>query len=431
MANFQFVVLSSHMNANGECVVKLRVQHNAEKKYISTNVKCKPDSFRGGRVTGAGAGIKNKELDVFMARVTKVYNAIDFPDGMSCRTLVEVIKSGNTQSTAKVEDVLPMAATSVMVEQCNVVGQRRTMKSVFDEFILNYKEETRKVYTDAWNKWVAFAGENVVLQDLNAQKINAYIYWMKTTPQGKKKKRILSDTTIKMYSTNLKVIVNYAEKMGYVRFFPHPWVTAKVPASNVRDTAITIEQMRKVRDLDISRAKYGIRTSRDLFLLTFYLGGMNLCDILDTNWREVRTKRDGVLTYNRNKTEKHKKLNYETTFTVQPEAWEIINKYMQPNGKVAFGKKKTRASIDSCLYWNMKFIAESCGIKDQFTLYSARKSFVQYGLDIKFPLHVLEYCAGQTMKSDRPIFSYGKVMKKHADEAIRKIIDHLFADVRN
>lgn len=431
MANFQFVVLSSHANSSGECVVKLRVQHNGDKKYISTNVKCKPDSFTGGRVRGAGAGIKNKELDVFMARVTKVYNAIDFPDGMSCGTLVDVIKCGNTQSTAKVEDALPAAAATRIVDQCSVVGQRRTMKSVFDEFILNYKEETRKVYTDAWNKWVAFAGENVVLQDLNAQKINAYIYWMKTTPQGKKKKRILSDTTIKMYSTNLKVIVNYAEKMGYVRFFPHPWVTAKVPAANVRDTAITIEQMRKVRDLDISRAKYGIRTSRDLFLLTFYLGGMNLKDILNVNWREVRAKRDGVVTYQRTKTEKHKKLNYETVFTVQPEAWEIINKYMQPNGKVAFGKKKTRSSIDSCLYWNMKFIAESCGIKDKFTLYSARKSFVQYGLDLDFQLHVLEYCAGQTMKSDRPIFSYGKVMKSHADEAIRKIIDHLFADVRN
>lgn len=434
MANFQFVVLSSHMNANGECVVKLRVQHNAEKKYISTNVKCKPDSFRGGRVTGAGAGIKNKELDVFMARVTKVYNAIDFPDGMSCGTLISVLKIGNVQSTLKVEDALPAAAPVPMAIDFTMgaMGPRRTMKSVYEEFLQNYtKATTREIYGNAWSKWVEFAGENVVLQDLNATKINAYINWLKTTPQGKRKKRILSDTTINMYSTNLKILVNYAEKMGYVRYFPHPWATAKVPAANVRDTAITIEQMRKVRDLDISRARYGVRTSRDLFLLTFYLGGMNLCDILDTNWREVRTKRDGVLTYNRNKTEKHKKLNYETTFTVQPEAWEIINKYMQPNGKVAFGKKKTRASIDSCLYCNMKHIAAACGIKDQFTLYSARKSFVQYGLDIKFPLHVLEYCAGQTMKSDRPIFSYGKVMKGHADEAIRQIIDHLFADVRN
>jgi hypothetical protein len=29
------------------------------------------------------------------------------------------------------------------------------------------------------------------------------------------------------------------------------------------------------------------------------------------------------------------------------------------------------------------------------------------------------------MKSDRPIFNYLKVMRRHADEAIRKIIDAL------
>lgn len=40
-------------------------------------------------------------------------------------------------------------------------------------------------------------------------------------------------------------------------------------------------------------------------------------------------------------------------------------------------------------------------------------------------LEVLEYCIGQSMKSDRPIFNYLKVMRRHADEAIRKIIDAL------
>lgn len=431
MANFQFVVLSAHANSSGECVVKLRVQHNGDKKYLSTNVKCKPDSFTGGRVRGIGAGPKNRELDVFMARVTKVYNAIDFPDGMSCGTLVEVIKSGRIQSSIPVDNALPITAAPVIADPCSVMGQRRTMQSVFDEFIVNYKEATQKVYSDAWKKWVEFAGENFVLQDLNAQKINAYISWLKITPQGKKRKKILSDTTIKMYSTNLKVIVNYAEKMGYVRFFPNPWATARVPHANVRDTAITVEQMRKIRDMNLRGARYGVRTSRDLFMLTFYLGGMNLCDILSVNWRDVKKKYNGVVTYKRTKTEQHKKLNSETVFTVQPEAWEILDKYMQPNGKVAFGKHKTRASIDSCLTCNLKYIAAACGAVGQFTLYSARKSFAQYGFNLKEPPHVLEYCMGQTMKSDRPIFDYGKVMKEHADEAIRKIIDHLFADVKN
>ena len=52
-------------------------------------------------------------------------------------------------------------------------------------------------------------------------------------------------------------------------------------------------------------------------------------------------------------------------------------------------------------------------------------SFVQHGFDLGVSLEVLEYCIGQSMKSDRPIFNYLKVMRRHADEAIRKIIDAL------
>lgn len=41
------------------------------------------------------------------------------------------------------------------------------------------------------------------------------------------------------------------------------------------------------------------------------------------------------------------------------------------------------------------------------------------------PLETLEYCIGQSMKSNRPIFNYVKIMRQHADVAIRQIIDSL------
>lgn len=40
-------------------------------------------------------------------------------------------------------------------------------------------------------------------------------------------------------------------------------------------------------------------------------------------------------------------------------------------------------------------------------------------------LEVLEYCIGQSMKEGRPIFNYLKVMRRHADNAIRTILDAL------
>ena len=45
--------------------------------------------------------------------------------------------------------------------------------------------------------------------------------------------------------------------------------------------------------------------------------------------------------------------------------------------------------------------------------------------ELGIPLETLEYCIGQSMKSNRPIFNYVRIMRKHADEAIRKILDNL------
>lgn len=63
--------------------------------------------------------------------------------------------------------------------------------------------------------------------------------------------------------------------------------------------------------------------------------------------------------------------------------------------------------------------------KTDINFYSARKSFVQIGFDLGIPLEILEYCVGQTVKTNRPIFNYAKIMSRHADDAIRKILDEL------
>jgi hypothetical protein len=70
-------------------------------------------------------------------------------------------------------------------------------------------------------------------------------------------------------------------------------------------------------------------------------------------------------------------------------------------------------------------LADHLGINKRVVYYSARKSFVQHGYELNIPLELLEYCIGQSVKKNRPIFNYVKFMRKHADETIRKVIDHV------
>ena len=73
----------------------------------------------------------------------------------------------------------------------------------------------------------------------------------------------------------------------------------------------------------------------------------------------------------------------------------------------------------------LRDIAAMTGIKHRITFYSARKSFAQHAYDLGVPLSTIEYCMGQKMKEDRPIFAYVKVMKKHADVCIRQVLDNI------
>lgn len=67
--------------------------------------------------------------------------------------------------------------------------------------------------------------------------------------------------------------------MQYANFKVDPFITAKVPSSRKHETFITVEQVKKVRDLNIK--KHNMMVVRDIFMLTYYLMGMNLVDMLD------------------------------------------------------------------------------------------------------------------------------------------------------
>ena len=206
--------------------------------------------------------------------------------------------------------------------------------------------------------------------------------------------------------------------MKYVEYKVDPFITAKIPSAKKRETQITIEEIITIRDIELPH--YNLNVTRDIFMLTYYLAGMNLVDMLDYDFRTDE------INYIRKKTRNTKDGDSIISFAIPEEAQPIIKKYMNKNtGKVIFGKYKNYVSCYNLLARKIKLLGKSAGIKHDFTLYSARKSFVQHGYDLGIPLSTLEYCIGQSMKEDRPIFNYVTVMKKHADKAIREILDNL------
>ena len=390
MANFSFVLVKTRQYADGNNQIKLRIYHNSKVKYINTGIHVKATEFKNGQV------VKRTDREFLNVQLKKIYNTyfdrynkIEYPDVLTCTQLVDLLKEGGDEKNRTFDDVCK--------EYIEAMDATR-LKSV-------------KLYSLATRKFSAFCGEGFILAHLTPVRVNNYITYLKSAK--------LSNTTINIYVTLLKVIVNYAEKMKYVEFNVDPFVTAKIPASQKRETYITVEQLRRIRDAKID--KYNVRTCRDIFMLTYYLAGMNLVDMVQYDFRNT-----DEVDYVRTKTRNTKNGENRVNFTIPHEAWPLLRKYMNPyTGRLVFGKYKTYVSCYNVLTRKVPELAEIGGIRHYFTLYSARKSFVQHGFDLGVPLSTLEYCIGQTMKDSRPIFNYVSIMKKHADAAIRKILDNL------
>ena len=62
--------------------------------------------------------------------------------------------------------------------------------------------------------------------------------------------------------------------MNYVSYSIHPFVLFKMPASNVRELDLSIDELKRIRDVRL--LKPSLSMVRDIFMLTYYLGGINL-----------------------------------------------------------------------------------------------------------------------------------------------------------
>ncbi|KAB6173873.1 hypothetical protein GA413_27380, partial [Bacteroides xylanisolvens] len=103
----------------------------------------------------------------------------------------------------------------------------------------------------------------------------------------------------------------------------------------------------------------------------------------------------------------------------------LIDKYMSRNGHLQFGKYSSYKQIYSLVFRHINKVTELSGVKKKVTYYSARKTFAQHGYDLGIQIEKIEYCIGHSMKNNRPIFNYIKIMQEHADKVFRAVLDQL------
>ena len=395
MATIKLAVLKHTKSKNGSYKIRISIGHRSETHYIVTpySVNALSEFDNGIVVRVPNAHEINIKLRNLLNDYEERLERIDSPEDYTCKELRDLLKSMRTHSS------------------------KVTFKQVSEQYQKELIEDGRGSYAgmlqNSLRLFFEFTGGDVFLSEISTITISEFERWLK--------RKGVSQTYISMTLSMTRTIVNRAIRMQLVTYSVHPFTYWKRPADPERELDISVEDVRAIRDAQPRLKKQ--RIARDIFMLSYYLGGINLIDLLEIDFRGV-----SVLEYTRHKSRNMKLSDKRISFTLQPEAKELISKWMNRNtGRLDFGYKFSYKNFLAYVTRSIKSLAKDVDIQDyrKVCYYTARKSFVQHGFDLGISLEVLEYCIGQSVKNNRPIFNYLKIMRKHADVAFRQILDNL------
>lgn len=396
MVTIKLALLKGKRAKDGTYKIRIAIGHKSETHYITTRFSVNsPSQFSGGVVVGTpDAHAVNVKLRHLLNDYEQRLERVSDPDQYTAKELRGLLKEMRSNGTSSAE----------------------TFTGVTEQYVRELRQDGRDSYADMLTfnlkRFKEYTGGDIFLSQFSTQTVTDYERWMRR--QG------MSQTTISMHLSMCRTIINRAIRAQLVRYDIHPFTYWKRPADEEREIDISVEDMRKIRDYTPTLKKHIV--ARDILLLSYYLGGINMVDLLAVDFRNIK-----ILEYVRHKSRNTKQSDKRISFTIQPEAQAIIDRYRSRNGKLDFGYKFAYKNFVCYVNNALKEIAATLDldIGRKICYYSARKSFVQHGFDLGISLEVLEYCIGQSVKSNRPIFNYLKIMRRHADNAMRMIFDNL------
>lgn len=399
MATIKLALLKHTQAKDGSYKIRIAVGHRSETHYIVTKYRVSsPSEFDNGTVVRIpDAHQMNIELRKLLNDYEQRLESIIDPDIYTCQQLRDTLKNMRPKTTS---------ATFAQVS-----------REYQAELIRDGQQSYASLLSGALNKFTAFFNGDIFLSDINTTTISEFERWLKRSGASQAYSGMILSMT--------RTIINRAIRQQLVTYQIHPFMYWKRPTDEEREIDISPSELRTIRDCR-PRLRQQL-VARDLFMLSYYLGGINLIDLLSIDFRNIT-----VLEYVRHKSRNTKTSDRRISFTIQPEAQDIIKHWRNRNtGRLDFGYKFSYRNFLRYVTRGIKSLAEDLQLQDykKVCYYSARKSFVQHGFDLGISLETLEYCIGQSVKSNRPIFNYLKIMRRHADVAIRTILDNLAAPV--
>lgn len=394
MATVKFYLDKRRQKKDGTYPIKLNVFHNKQ-IMIATQLSASEKEWNGNEYSVRAQNYKPRNI-VARGIINKAETVIFTLEQQ------EKLKSTTDKALKKlIEDAIS-----------SKVKNQKTFLYYLDEFVSKKTNQgTKSIYTTTRNKIEEY-DSHCTFESMDKSWLENFEAWMAKT---------MKVNAYAIHLRNIRSVFNYAIDEEYTTLYPFRRFSIK--KEETRKRSLTAEQLRLLRDYPCE--EYQIRY-RDMFMLMFYLIGVNAADLFNAKHSALV---NGRFEYKRAKTGKLYSIK------VEPEAQAIIEKYK--------GKDYLLNIMDD--YGNYKDFLHRMGIGlkqigeterkglggkksrnplfPDLSSYWARHTWATVAAELDVPKEVIAHALGHSWANSTTTDIYIRFDMKKVDEANRKVID--------
>lgn len=416
MATAQWVIFKHHKKADGTFNPKIQIVHKSLAAYIATGVNTECVRFRKGMSSGT---ITDSSIeDSLNDKVKKIRSILNEKE--------EVISCFDTAKEVK-DYILKLLDAGSEIDFLKFANE-------YKDVIKN--ESTKAYHVTRINALTDYVKEKTGKPILPISKIThkflkEYEDWLRATNRKSKKetKTGLNENSINSYMGAISIIFNAAKKKyndydtGDVLIKNDPFKVYSPPRIEpTKKRAVEKDVIKKI--YECHSEKEVPEMTRDLFIISFFLGGMNLADIYDCEPFGDRME------YTRKKTRGHKKDKPFLSLMIHPLVKDLIDKYRDQDGVKGFCFYKMYSNMPAfhqAVRRGVAVLRGELGLPD-LTYYVARHSFATIARN-KCDISMDDVALCLTHESGHNITdTYVKRDFCRVDNVIQKVVGYVFEE---
>lgn len=375
---------------DGTYPIKIVVAHNSD-IHFSTGQSAQPEHWVNNELSKKAPNFRSRN-SLIRDRFVKIENII-----------ITLEKQGVLKS------ISDKKLKSIIEEE--ITGKKgKPFINILDKFIQGKQNKrTKEIYEATRNKIIKYH-PNLSFYDIDINWLNKFDLYM--SEQG------ISINARSIHFRNIRAVFNYAIDNDIIELNLYPFRRFKIKKQVTPKRSLTEQQLKLIRDYQGQYKEYA-----DYFMLTFYLIGINIIDIL-----HIKEIKDGRIEYYRAKTGR-----FYSVEVLEP-AMKIIEKYRGKEYLLLWRERYTDyTSFTFRATTNLKKLTYTTTdengneveklICKELTTYYARHTWATIASKLEIPKETIAAALGHGGNTVTDI--YIDFDKSKIDQANKKILDYV------